>query len=196
MIILILTALVIGIIFGYIDIARIPYLDFLTTFTVAAMVFFIGIDIGSNKKVLQDLKKKGLKILLLPLGIAFGSILFSLFAVLFTKLNAFEVMSIGAGLGYYSLSSIIIANMSYPALGVVAFLSNIIREVLTIVLTPLLVKIDSLSPVASGGATAMDTTLGVIKKYTNDEVAFVSVISGVILTALIPFLVSFFAGFI
>ena len=98
-------------------------------------------------------------------------------------------------MGYYSLSSIIITNAMGPMIGAIAFLTNMFREVITIIFTPLFVKLfGKLSAVASGGAPAMDTALGVIKKYTNDEIAFISIMSGVILTILIPFLVTLFSG--
>jgi uncharacterized membrane protein YbjE (DUF340 family) len=59
-------------------------------------------------------------------------------------------------------------------------------------LTPILVKyFGNLAGIASGGATAMDTTLPVITRYSGKSYAVVAVFSGIVLTILVPFLVTF-----
>jgi len=99
-------------------------------------------------------------------------------------------------MGYYTLSSIILTQMVGSELGTMAFLSNIIREILTIIITPFISKKSQLSPIAAGGATSMDTTLPVIVRFTSKTVGLISIISGVIITFLVPLLVTFFAGLI
>ena len=195
MIAYIIGSLSLGIVLAYWNIIpHILILDNLTQIVLIIMLFTVGYDVGNNKKVLSDLKKKGIKIILIPLGIATGSIVFSGLVSLVSDLTFFETLAIGSGMGYYSLSSIIIANNIGPLQGTIGFLTNIIREVFTVIFTPLYVKLfGKLSPVASGGATAMDTTLGVIKQFTNDEIAFIAIISGIVLTILIPFLVTLFS---
>jgi uncharacterized membrane protein YbjE (DUF340 family) len=101
-------------------------------------------------------------------------------------------MAVGAGFGYYSLSGILIAEISGEELGVVALLANIFREVLTLTLAPLLVKwFGKYAVIASGGATAMDTTLPVVVRYSGKEMAVVAVFSGLVLSILVPVLVPF-----
>ncbi|MBT4351136.1 lysine exporter LysO family protein [archaeon] len=196
MIVFIIGSMILGILLSYFSIIpNIPFLDNLTQIVLMIMLFTVGFDVGGNKKVFIDLKKKGLKIILIPIGIAIGSLLFSVLISFFSELTIWETLAIGSGMGYYSLSSIIITNAMGPMIGAIAFLTNMFREVITIIFTPLFVKLfGKLSAVASGGAPAMDTALGVIKKYTNDEIAFISIMSGVILTILIPFLVTLFSG--
>ncbi len=76
-------------------------------------------------------------------------------------------------------------------MGVIALLANISREVITLLLAPLFARITGkLSPIASGGATSMDTTLPIIIKSSGKEYLIHSMIHGVILTILVPFLVS------
>jgi uncharacterized membrane protein YbjE (DUF340 family) len=75
---------------------------------------------------------------------------------------------------------------------VVALLSNIFREVATLLTTPILVRyFGKLAGIASGGATAMDTTLPVISRYSGKEYAIIALFSGIVLTILVPFLVTF-----
>jgi len=86
----------------------------------------------------------------------------------------------------------LIAQISGETLGVIALLSNIIREITTILITPVLARYcGNLAPIASGGATSMDTTLPIITKFTGKEYAMISVFSGIILTILAPLLIIF-----
>jgi len=106
-------------------------------------------------------------------------------------------MAIGSGFGYYSLSSIIISKIRNDTLGVMALLANISREIFTLLAAPLLVRyFGKLAPIASGGATSMDTTLPVIAKYSGKEYAVISVFSGVALTILVPFIIALIYRFI
>lgn len=58
----------------------------------------------------------------------------------------------GIGFGYYSLSSIFITEYKGTELGTIALLSNIVREMITLLLSPLLVKVAGpLAPIAAGG---------------------------------------------
>jgi uncharacterized membrane protein YbjE (DUF340 family) len=75
-------------------------------------------------------------------------------------------------------------------LGAVTLLANILRELLTLVLAPMMARyFGSLGPVVAGGATAMDTTLPVIVKFSGREYTLLAVFSGMILTFLVPVLI-------
>ena len=105
-----------------------------------------------------------------------------------------EIMAVGSGFGYYSLSSIFITEYKGAELGTIALLSNIIRELIALLFAPFLVKyFGKLSPIAVGGATTMDTTLPVILKFSGKEFLVVSLFSGFVLDLSVPFLVTFFS---
>ncbi|MCW7752496.1 lysine exporter LysO family protein [Desulfobotulus sp. H1] len=156
------------------------------------LLFLVGAGIGSKKETMSMVRRIRPTLLLLPLAIATGSILFpGMVAALFLPLTFQEGAAIGAGLGYYSLSSILISQMAGETLGLIALLSNIIREIVALTATPLLVRYcGRFSGIAAGGATAMDTTLPVIVRFTGKEYALVALFSGVILTFLTPVLVT------
>lgn len=156
------------------------------------LMFLVGIGIGSNKKSLTLIKSVNFKILLVPLSVITGTYIgVSVFSLLQDNLNLIESLAVGSGFGYYSLSSVLISEVSSDTLGVIALLSNITREIITLLLTPLFARyFGKLAPIASGGATAMDTTLPVITKYIGSDYAIISVFSGVILTILVPFLIA------
>ncbi len=76
-------------------------------------------------------------------------------------------------------------------LGAIALLSNIIREVTTLLLAPVIVKVfGRLSPISSGGATSMDVTLPVVIRFSGEEYAFASVAHGIILSLLVPIIIT------
>ena len=156
------------------------------------LMFLVGIGIGSNKKSLELIKSVNFKILLVPLSVITGTYIgVSIFALLQDNLSLIDSLAVGSGFGYYSLSSVLISEVSGDVLGVIALLSNITREIITLLLTPVFARyFGKLAPIASGGATAMDTTLPVITKYIGSDYAIISVFSGVVLTILVPFLIA------
>ena len=176
-----------------------PQIFIETDFSVYALyilMFLVGVGIGSDKKAWEVLKSAKLKIVLVPLTVIMGTFLGVAIISFFIDIGLRESLAIGAGFGYYSLSSIFITKISGEALGVVALISNISREIATLLITPLLVKyFGKLAPIASGGATSMDTTLPIITKFVGTEYAILSVFSGIVLTILVPFLVTFILKF-
>jgi len=156
------------------------------------LMILVGISLGSDTRSLQALKSMNLKILLIPLATIIGTAIGVWFISIFvTRYSIKELMAVGAGYGYYSLSSIIIRNSHSDALGVVALLSNVIREIITLLLAPLMaIYFGKVAPICSGGATSMDTTLPIISRASGKEYAIPSLIHGIILTILVPFIVT------
>lgn len=100
--------------------------------------------------------------------------------------------AVSARRGYYSLSSIFITEYKGAELGTIALLSNIVREMFTLLLSPLLVKVAGpLAPIAAGGVTSMDTTLPIIMDSSGKQYAVVSLFHGFVLEFSIPFIVTF-----
>ncbi len=164
----------------------------LSTYALYSLMFLVGISIGSDKGAFQILKRMKFKVMLVPLLVVVGSLAGTAFVSLFlSDISSIEAMAVGAGFGYYSLSSIVISQISGQELGVIALLSNIMREILTLIAAPLMVVyFGKLAAIASGGATAMDTTLPVIVKFTGKEYGIIAVFSGIVLTTIVPVLVT------
>ena len=169
----------------------------LVLYALYGLLFLVGIDIGSNPKAWFALKKINLKIVLVPTSIIVGTLLGALlFSLMLSSISMGDALAVGAGFGYYSLSSVIIGQIRGEALGVVALLANLSREIITILFGPLLVKyFGKLASVAAGGATTMDTTLPVVAKFSGKDYVIIGLFSGVVLTFLVPFLVPLFLNF-
>lgn len=169
----------------------------ITAYFLYLLLFLIGINVGSDEKAKEIIKSINIKTVFLPISIIFGTFLgVGIFSFLIPNLKFTEALAVGSGFGYYSLSSILITKISGEALGVIALLSNIMREIITLLASPLLARyFGKLAPIASGGATSMDTTLPIIIKSAGKEYVILAVFSGLILTILVPFFVSFILKF-
>lgn len=190
----ILLAVGLGILFGLFifPVNMATYMSTFISIGLCILLFFVGIDIGRQENIYKKVKELGLKVLLVPLMIALGSIIGSMFggAILGMPIN--QAGAIGAGFGWYSLSAIELAKHS-AQLGTLAFITNVCREIIAIIIIPIIAKyIGKLESIAPAGATAMDTTLPIISKATDGNVAVISFITGVSLSLLVPILVPFF----
>ncbi len=169
----------------------------LSTYVLYVLMGLVGFGIGGDATALKVLKETNIKIMLVPLSVIFGSLGgAALVSALIRGLDLQEVLAVSSGMGYYSLSSLFITELRGELPGTIALLSNIMREIITLLLTPLFVKwAGPLGPIASGGATTMDTTLPVITLYSGRDFAVISMFSGVVLTVVVPFLVPFILSF-
>lgn len=153
------------------------------------LLFFVGIDIGRNKNIINQIKSNGYKILLIPFSVALGSILGSVLGGLALGLPLNESSAIGAGFGWYTLSAIELSKYSAET-GALAFITNVCREVIALVSIPYIAKhLGKLEAIAPAGATAMDTSLPIVSKATDSNTAVISFITGVTLSILVPILV-------
>lgn len=166
--------------------------DHMLTIGLCLLLFFVGMDIGKNKNVLKDIRKSGAMFFIVPLGVVVGSLVGAALAGALLSYPLNESGAIGSGLGWYTLSSIIIAPYS-SELSVLAFITNVMREIFAIALIPIVAKhIGFVEAIAPSGATAMDTTLPIVSRNTNSETAILSFSTGLILTMIVPILVPFF----
>lgn len=159
------------------------------------LLFSAGMGVGFDLRALAIVRELKARILLVPAGVVGGTLAgsvaaWALLGALGSGLSLPESLAVGGGFGYYSLATVIITQLGDPALGSVALMSNMIRELVTLTLAPLLVRVGGrLGPVMSGGAAAMDTCLPVIARYSGERCAILAVFSGMTLTLLVPLLV-------
>jgi len=163
----------------------------LSYYILIALVLLVGIGIGSNPRNILVLKDKPFTAVIIVLSAITGTLAGAGLISIFIREYSFrECLAVGSGFGYYSLSSLIITKIHSESLGVVALLSNIFREILTLVFAPLIVRyIGKIALITSGGATSMDTTLSVITRYAGKSYGIFSVFNGVTLTILVPVLI-------
>lgn len=165
----------------------------LTFYALCALLLCVGIGIGSDRNIVTKFKSLDVRMALLPLGTALGTFAGSLVvSFILSGRSPLDCLAVGSGFGYYSLSSIFITEYKGAELGTIALLANIIREMVTLLLSPVLAKaFGPLAPISSGGVTSMDTTLPIIMASSGEQYSAVSIFHGFILDFSIPFLVTF-----
>ncbi|SHI76719.1 lysine exporter LysO family protein [Desulfofundulus thermosubterraneus] len=166
------------------------FLDNVTTVALCLILVGTGIDLGRQKEAWRRLGALGLRALLLPLLVAAGSLSGAVLGGMFLGLPLHEAGAIGAGFGWYSLSGVLLAKIYNVETGALAFLTNVFRELMAFALIPVLAaRLGKLVAVAPGGATTMDTTLPLIARVTDADTTIIALVSGTILSALVPVLV-------
>lgn len=166
-------------------------IDFANEYLLYLLVFIVGVDLGRNKEAWLTIMDMGIKILLAPLLVIFGTLTGALVASLFLDISTAQTLAISAGFGWYSMSAVLLRTLDSTEIGAIAFLANLFRELLTIFFLPLIVRQFGRFPaMAPGGATSMDTTLPFVSRYAGKDVALIGFVSGVSLTLVSPFLIS------
>jgi len=183
-------AVIVGILLGYFTKSYINFdISLLIQFGLYLLLFFIGIDIGKNDNILNDLKKLDKKVLFLPFITIISSLAGGAVASMLLSLSIGESVAISAGMGWYSFSAIELSKVSVE-LGGIAFLANIFRELLAIFFIPVIAKkIGSFESVSIAGATAMDSVLPIINKSNPAEISIISFYSGLIISIVVPILI-------
>lgn len=169
-----------------------------------ALMLQVGIGIGSNRSLQQELKKLSPKMLLVPAATITGTLAFSAAAsLLLSQWSVFDCMAVGSGFAYYSLSSILITQFKEPSiglqlateLGTIALLSNIIREMMSLVGAPLIRKyFGQLAPISAAGVNSMDVLLPSITRCSGKEMMPIAIFHGILIDLSVPFFVNLFCN--
>ena len=173
---------------GYLVFSDIPpsLLDTVLTVSLVFLYTGVGVSIGSNKEVFSYIRKLGLRIIFMPAAIFTGCIAGGFLSGLILGVPAeWSVLSAG-GMGYYSLTGAFLTENFGIEAGTYGFIVNVSRDVFTVILLPLLSKVSKGSPIASGAAGCMDTMLVPVTKTVGPELGMVALISGSILTFVVP----------
>lgn len=165
-----------------------------SNYVLYALMFTVGISIGCDKKTLNSLRNQDLRVVLLPVATIIGTTVAALLvAPLLTGMTLREVLAVSAGLGYYSLSSIIITEYSGAEIGTIALIANIVREIMALLLAPLMVRwFSPLGLISASGATSLDTLLPIITRFSGKEFVVISIFHGLVMELTVPVLVTLF----
>jgi uncharacterized membrane protein YbjE (DUF340 family) len=198
----ILAALALGVAAGYVvnnfssGFPNVLVTDYLLSAALYILLFVMGLTFAIDKEAVAKLKATGLRLLIVPVLVILGSILGGLVAGLIFQLDLFGSMAVTAGYGWYTLTGPLLTQMLGTTWGALGFAANFLRELLTIVTITLLVRLDKYAPIASGGATTMDTTLPVIVRYCGSETLITAFSSGFVLSMIAPFTVAVIASLV
>ncbi len=188
--ILVAASALLGALFGWLGVLPAPYLarlDPLTEAFLGVVLFGVGVEIGHSRGAWAALRRLGLRALFIPLLVAAGSIAAGVAAAPLVGRPVNESAAVAAGFGWYSFSAVLLTRLRDAELGALAFLANIGREFLAILVIPLVARwLGPAAAIAPGGATAMDVTLPVITRAAGREAALPAFVSGLVLSLLVP----------
>lgn len=169
-----------------------------SVYILYALMFQVGLGLGGSDSLLSVLRIFRPKMLLLPLGTLLGTLIFSALAgLLLTKWHIIDTMAVGAGMGYYSLSSVLIMQLKMPSLGeqlatelgIIALLANICRELLTLSCAPWLRRWwGPYAPICAAGVTSVDVSLPIIGRVSGAGMIPVAMFHGMVLDVTVPLL--------
>ena len=140
----------VGVALGYADAVPTWLLDpDLPMIILSVMVVLVGLGLGAGDNLHYMLRTFNWRMLLLPLCTIVGTLLFSALGVLVLRgFSLTDCLAVGSGFGYYSLSSVLIADLKSATLGVqgaaelatVALLANVVREMIALFGMPLFAR--------------------------------------------------------
>lgn len=160
------------------------------TIGLCILLLFVGIDMGLEGTVFAQIKTVGFRVLVIPVAVIGGSLLGAVVCGIILPLSMKEALAIGSGLGWYSLAPGIIIDHGFVVASAISFLHNIMREVLSFVLIPVVAKkIGYIETVALPGAAAMDVCLPIVERQTRSDIAIFSFVSGLVASFVVPVLV-------
>lgn len=192
MVIIAIIALILGIICGLFVFNGevVDIFQNISNITLYILMLSVGIAVGGNKLILKKMREYNLTVLFIPFGIIVGSIIGGFVSAFILKMSFADTVSISCGLGWYSLSGILLSDLAGAEIGTISFLSNLFREMISFMIIPVIAKItNEYTVIAPAGATSEDTTLPIIMKYTREDVVIISVINGMLCSALVPFII-------
>ena len=159
----------------------------ISEYTLYILMFAVGISVGANKQVFRRLRQYHVKSLIIPAGIVVGTVLAGFLCYLIVDMPLRDCLAVVCGLGWYSLSGVLLTNLAGATLGTMAFFSNLLREILSFLTIPFIAKhLNHYTAIAPAAATSEDTTLPLLMRCTSEDVAVMAVVNGVVCSALVP----------
>ncbi|MDN3699762.1 lysine exporter LysO family protein [Vibrio artabrorum] len=180
-----------GLIAGLILPISLDWVDTASGWILFILLFFIGIQLRNSGLTLRQilLNKHGMVI---AVTIIITSMLGGVLAAYILDISMFKALAMSSGFGWYSLSGILMGDAFGPVYGGASFMLELLRELVALVLIPILIRRYPCTSIGYAGATAMDFTLPVIQTTGGVRCVPIAIVSGFILSLLVPILMLFF----
>lgn len=180
-----------GLVVGLVAGIDLSWVDQASEVILLLLLFLIGIQLRNSGMTLKQilLNKKGI---IIALTIIATSLPGGLIAAWLLDLPYNQGLAMASGFGWYSLAGILIGDSLGPVMGGVAFLNELLRELVALSLIPMMISRYPSTAIGYAGATAMDFTLPVIQNCGGIRCVPIAIVSGFILSLLVPVLMLFF----
>ncbi|TKE93900.1 lysine exporter LysO family protein [Vibrio kanaloae] len=182
-----------GLITGLVLPIGLDWVDTASEWILFVLLFFIGIQLRNSGLTLRQilLNKHGMVI---AVTIIITSMLGGVIAAYLLDIPLFKALAMSSGFGWYSLAGILMGDAFGPVYGGASFMLELLRELVALVLIPVLIRSYPCTSIGYAGATAMDFTLPVIQTTGGVRCVPIAIVSGFILSLLVPVLMLFFVS--
>ncbi|MDH5886606.1 lysine exporter LysO family protein [Vibrio splendidus] len=182
-----------GLIAGLVLPISLDWVDTASEWILFVLLFFIGIQLRNSGLTLRQilLNKHGMVI---AITIIVTSMLGGIIAAYILDIPLFKALAMSSGFGWYSLAGILMGDAFGPVYGGASFMLELLRELVALVLIPVLIRSYPCTSIGYAGATAMDFTLPVIQTTGGVRCVPIAIVSGFILSLLVPILMLFFVS--
>ncbi|WP_367988720.1 lysine exporter LysO family protein [Vibrio sp. NTOU-M3] len=184
-----------GLVVGLMLSIDLGWVDTASEWILFALLFFIGIQLRNSGLTLKQilLNKHGMIIALI---VIISSMIGGLLSAFVLDINPYKGLAMASGFGWYSLAGILMGDAFGPVYGGASFMIELLRELVSLVLIPLFIRNRPCTSIGYAGATAMDFTLPVIQTTGGVRCVPVAIVSGFILSLLVPVLMLFFVSLV
>ena len=162
-------------------------LDTLLNISLVFLYTGAGVSLATNKIAFLYIKKLGLRILLIPLGIFVGGLISGFLMAKVLGVDMCWSVTASSTMGYYSLPGAYMTEAYGVEAGIYGFMVNIFRDIVTVTLMPLIKRISKGAPLASGAGGCMDSMFIPVTRAVGPELGIAGLISGTIITVFVPF---------
>ncbi|NAW56091.1 MULTISPECIES: lysine exporter LysO family protein [unclassified Vibrio] len=182
-----------GLLAGLVAPFGLHWVDTASEWILFVLLFFIGIQLRNSGLTLRQilLNKHGMVIAMVIIA---TSLLGGLIAAWVLEIDPYRGLAMASGFGWYSLAGILMGDAFGPVYGGASFMIELLRELVALVVIPLLIRSQPCTAIGYAGATAMDFTLPVIQTTGGVRCVPVAIVSGFILSLLVPILMLFFVS--
>ena len=166
-------------------------IDTISEGALVLLLLFIGCQLRNSGMQLREILPNswGIKIALVMMT---SSWIGGLVAALLLDIPLSNGLALASGFGWYSLSGILITDGLSPVFGGAAFIIDLGRELVAILIIPSLIRLYPSTAIGYAGATAMDFTLPMIQKSGGNGYVPLAIVSGFILSLSSPLFISLF----
>ncbi len=168
-------------------------LTWLSTPALVALLIVIGWQIGTDLSWLKKLRAHARQTMIISICTVAGSLIAAaLFAAVDPQLNMREGLLVASGLGFYSLSSVLLDQAGHTSLAVLTFLTNFLREFLSLLAAAFIARTFGIFAPIAATASASDSGAPVIVRASGDEAMSLCISCAFVLSLCVPLLTSLF----
>jgi len=184
-----------GLVVGLLLPINLSWVDTASEWILFLLLFFIGIQLRNSGLTLRQilLNKQGMTIAAV---VIVTCMLGGIIAAKLLGLPLYQALAMASGFGWYSLAGILMGDAFGPVFGGASFLIELMRELVALVTIPLFIRRYPCTTIGYAGATAMDFTLPVIQTTGGVHCVPVAIVSGFILSLLVPVMMLFFVSLV